>query len=72
MTYVGGLYVIIQGKKTKLIIDGGTEPNTDSRFCLGQISNHKRTIDVERCRNCIGNGIELIKNAETTTGLKSF
>ena len=60
------------GKNDKIIVDGGTDPNDQSRFCLGQIMNHERSNIIKKCRNHIGNGIELIRDSESSTGFNNF
>lgn len=40
-------------------IDGYTDPSSADRFCVGVLSNVKRTAVVEKTRNAIGRGVRL-------------
>ena len=42
-----------------LTIDGGTDPSSEDRFCLGLLSNVNRDIVIEQTRRHIGKGIRL-------------
>ena len=61
-----------EGKNDKILVDGGTDPNDHSRFCLGQITNLERSDNITKCRNHIGHGIELVRDSESSTGFQQF
>ena len=42
-------------------VDGGTDPSSGERFCLGSLSNVNRQEIVERTRNGIGKGLHLYR-----------
>ena len=48
-----------QATKPTLIIDGGTDPSSEDRFCIGLLSNVNRDQVIEQTRRHIGKGIRL-------------
>lgn len=56
-TRVGEIYYCYN---YEIIVDGYTNPyNNTNRFCLGQLSNINRPIDIEQARRQIGKGVQL-------------
>ena len=48
-----------QAARRVLTIDGGTDPSSDDRFCVGLLSNVNRDHVIEQTRRHIGKGIRL-------------
>lgn len=46
-------------KSHSVIVDGFTNPSSNSRFCLGQLSNVNRNSTIENTRRHIGQGVHL-------------
>ena len=44
-------------------VDGGTDPSSAERFCLGSLSNVSRTKIVEETRSVIGKGLQLYRTS---------
>ncbi|TKR83267.1 hypothetical protein L596_016888 [Steinernema carpocapsae] len=44
---------------TQIFIDAGTNPDHPHRFCLGQVTNPKRTPEIKRILESIGKGIRI-------------
>ena len=50
---------MFQAARRVLTIDGGTDPSSDDRFCVGRLSNVNRDHVIEQTRRHIGKGIRL-------------